>query len=381
MNVLCIIDSTYQSGAFWRSTGPFAELRKTMDLRVLYASVENLRWIDVAGSDIIFMHRPFHQEHKRIYDLAKTYCVPIWIDIDDLITQIPLDNTTNDTYMLPEVIDRVIKMIHNADVVSVSTNEMKRQVDKFRGEKDCIIIKNAFVKKWWGWRDVKKRAPAKRVLWRGSTHHQKDLMHVKDDIIRVANKFKDFEFFFVGFKPWFILEATENCVSVSSSEITTYFHNLHGVRPDIVMTPLADNMFNRCKSNIAMIEGSMAGGVIVAPDWEEWRHPGVMNYTNFGETLEKACQLAEDDLHLIEMEKTWNHIEEEFEITQWNHKRRLILNFLARPNESNIHFFYEMVATDQLICSQNKQPDHHQEEPPEARPLQHTTNSYQELRS
>lgn len=349
MKILMVIDSRFQSGSWWRSTGPLAALSKKMDIQMMYQPVEHLRWIDVVSADVVFMHRPFHPEHKRVYDLAKSYQVPLWLDYDDLLTQIPLDNETEDIYMMPDNIDRVIKMILHADVVSVSTNEMKRQLDKWRPLKDCVVVKNAYPKKWWHWRDLPqyKKHPVKRVMWRGSKHHQKDLLHVKDDIIRVAKKFPDMEFAFIGWKPWYILEDTENCFSVGPCEVTDYFHNLRGINPDVVMVPLADSTFNRCKSNIAMIEGAMAGGLVVAPKWEEWAVPGVMNYESLADTMEQACEKAMSDTHLEEAEQTWKYVQEYFELERWNKKRAVILNKLVKPdvlaNEDN---FQGMVRMD-----------------------------------
>lgn len=329
LKILCITDSTYQSGAFWRSFGPLLKLQKTMNITLHHRTADLIREDSMEWADIVFLHRPYNLEHYRSFNLAKDFGIPIWTDWDDLLTEIPLDNATHDEYMDPEAIDRIIRMILHSDVVSVSTEGMKTKFNKFRPQKDCIILNNAFCKEWWHWRDVTKRAPDKRVLWRGSFHHQKDLLENQDEIIRVMNKFKDFAFLFVGFKPWFICEHTENWVSIGPTNIMQYFKNIHFSRPDVVMVPLTDNPFNRCKSNIAMIEGAMGGGMIVAPNWEEWKHPGVLNYTNFGETLEQACQMAQDGVSLNLAEQTWKHVEANFELSQWNPKRKQIIERLT----------------------------------------------------
>jgi hypothetical protein len=44
------------------------------------------------------------------------------------------------------------------------------------------------------------------------------------------------------------------------------------------MVPLHVSDFNRAKSNIGWIEAVHAGAITVAPDFQEWRRPGVINY-------------------------------------------------------------------------------------------------------
>jgi hypothetical protein len=49
-----------------------------------------------------------------------------------------------------------------------------------------------------------------------------------------------------------------------------YFKWLANTAPRIMMVPLADTAFNRCKSNIAWLEATGAGAAVLAPAWPEW---------------------------------------------------------------------------------------------------------------
>jgi hypothetical protein len=53
-----------------------------------------------------------------------------------------------------------------------------------------------------------------------------------------------------------------------------YFEILMELKPEIMIVPLQQNKFNECKSNIALIEGTLAGAVILAPNLPEFREAG-----------------------------------------------------------------------------------------------------------
>ena len=104
---------------------------------------------------------------------------------------------------------------------------------------------------------------------------------------------------------------------------------MHFISPKYSVFPLVDTPFNRAKSNIAYLEAIMCGAIIVAPDWQEWRHPGVINYTDdFKEKVGYMVTMEEG-----ERVKTWQagyeNILAKFTL---NHLKRseLIDNFLVR---------------------------------------------------
>lgn len=347
IKMVMVTDSISQSGSWWRSTGPFSHLRNMMkqtnDIQFEWQPVDNWRWGNIAGKDICFMHRPFAEEHWQIFGWAKDYNVPIWTDWDDHTMKIPHDNSTYDAYMDPKSIDKQIRMIALSDKVTVSTHELKKELDQYRPNKDCIVVRNAIDPKWWSWRvDEPTRSDVRRVLWRGSQHHQRDLLDNKDAFIEACKAYPDFEFYFVGWKPWYIIDAVENAyhVQITNGEINKYFRALYSVRPDIVAVPLADNIFNHCKSNIAAIEGAMAGGAILAPSWDQWSISGVFQYDHedeedkryqpFKESLFEMCEMAKKDIEPIRQfnKNTWECVKQDYNLNEINLTRKQIVEEL-----------------------------------------------------
>lgn len=69
-----------------------------------------------------------------------------------------------------------------------------------------------------------------------------------------------------------------------------------------------DNLFNRCKSNIAAIEGSFAGAISIVPDW--WDIPCTLKYSNPDEYYEALRLVLSGEIDIqAENEKSWEFIE------------------------------------------------------------------------
>jgi len=99
--------------------------------------------------------------------------------------------------------------------------------------------------------------------------------------------------------------------------------------PKVMQVPLADHIFNRCKSNIAAIEGIFAGAVCIVPDWSEWQIPGTLKYNNpkeYSEHLQNVCQ---GNIKIKQNnEIAWDYINEVFSLQKINKKRIEIIESL-----------------------------------------------------
>ena len=96
------------------------------------------------------------------------------------------------------------------------------------------------------------------------------------------------------------------------------------------MVPLADHPFNRSKSNIAYLEAIYSGAICVAPDWDEWRHPGVLTYTgkeSFQAQLQRAITMPADELD-AEWRRGRDYVETALTIDVVNNVRSAVLDRL-----------------------------------------------------
>jgi hypothetical protein len=64
--------------------------------------------------------------------------------------------------------------------------------------------------------------------------------------------------------------------------------------PWLHIVPLANNGFNRSKSNLAWLEATAAGAVVLAPALEEWQRPGIVNYKDASDFGNKLSRLMDE---------------------------------------------------------------------------------------
>ncbi len=156
-------------------------------------------------------------------------------------------------------------------------------------------------------------------------------MMFSDEIVNIAIKHEDHTFGFLNYNPWFITEKIDNSRFFKGIDIRQYFLQLQKERPKLLIVPLVDNEFNRSKSNIAWIEATLCGAVCIAPDFPEWRKPGVITYKDdkeFYSAFDWAINAYLDDMN----ENSFKYIKENLMLTDINKLRKThiekILSFI-----------------------------------------------------
>jgi glycosyltransferase involved in cell wall biosynthesis len=281
INLLTRIPVPYSAVSFYRSTGPFQHLRKIMPLQL--NQPEHYNWMSIGMNDICFIERPHTANDLALIELCKSINIPVVIDYDDNLFEIPPWNPCYKTYTLNicAIMGRCIQL---ADEVTVSTERLGEYLNKFRA-KECEIIPNAFPSHLI---DFNEPTPPreKLVTWRGSNTHVRDLLLAVDGITEAHKKFPDWQFVFLGDPGWDVLEELPFVKTISPLDPVPYIKKLWKLAPAIHIVPLVDDEFNRCKSNIAYLEATYAGAKVIAPAWDEWVKSWVYRGAeSFGETL------------------------------------------------------------------------------------------------
>ena len=257
--------------------GPLADLRAT-DPNLRVSIVDRIDWTLLALHDAVFMHRPRTTDHLLIMDLAHAIGVPVWIDYDDHVFAVPPDNPSAKAWNTPEVQKCVAQIIAKADIVTVSSEVLARDLASLC-QAPPRIIPNAHNARMFG---NLAQAPSDNplVMWRGSETHMRDVMSCGAEIIYNGQKHLDWAWLFLGMHPWFVTDRMpheKTCVAPGMDPLE-YFTLLRSLRPKVLIVPLADNTFNHAKSNIAWLEATYAGAICLAPNFPEWRRPGVITY-------------------------------------------------------------------------------------------------------
>lgn len=274
------------SVAWWRAWGPLAAMRQDVDklqlARFDFASKMGTNiheaWPLIEDSAVVFMNRPWQKPHLDFLDFARTCGRPTWLDFDDCIWEIPWNNPATDfygAYQLGIARDAATR----ASVISVSTPELASYIqDRVAPDAAIRLVPNA-LPDWYTWNSLARK---KLVVYRGGRTHTEDLAGVAEDIVLAAQAHPDWHFVFCG--------ARSNHGRVTSrldpKQFTEFpmrplpeFHAwLRSCGASILIVPLADNTFNRCKSNISYLEGALAGAAVLAPEFEEFNVPGCKRY-------------------------------------------------------------------------------------------------------
>jgi hypothetical protein len=324
--ILVISPIPHDPVSSWRALGPLTALKDKFEIVYIPEGVTP-NWVDISLHDLIFMHRPFTPKHLETMILVKEMNKPIVLDLDDDLSCVTPDNPVAGTYNQPAIQESYRKCLQLADHTMVTTNHLAEQLRPF--SKNISVVPNA-----WDERFIpiyEKNKIYKNVLWRGSTSHVADLMSHLAPIKENAAQHDDWRWHIYGDRPWFLQEALPAATFHGGRSWYSYHKNLGLLRPDLIFVPLKDNKFNKSKSNIAWLEGTMAGAAALVPDWEAWSVPGATRYKDVDDFQEKLDMLLTSPKQLLKLRnESLEYIKTNLNLTIVNKQREEIFRSLIK---------------------------------------------------
>lgn len=316
--------------SFYRQWGPLSQFRDKFTLFSFPANEprELQLWTWYKGYDLAFMSRPHRMHDLYFVNECKKWNVPVWVDYDDAILQIPNDNPVAPTFQ-GEATKYTIECLKQADVVTVSSTLQKSWFEKEMGLKNVVFIPNAVDDDFLKWK--KPFNPNRKVLWRGSQSHLRDLLFFRDDILSAIESRSTYLWLFFGIDPWFfITKETEGRVQYAPSmNLVDFIREVTNYNAQLQIVPLVDHFFNRVKSNLAWLDGTLCGSVCIAPAWEAWDVPGLIKYE--GASMKYAFREAfsKSDSELEKLHNaSWEYIRENLLLSKVNPLRLELINNL-----------------------------------------------------
>lgn len=284
-------------------------------------------------ADIFFCQRPGSEDHLKILRLAKMCDVPIWVDMDDDLLDVPQWNPGWEVFK--DRNDVVIECLRLADVVTTATESLAKKWRVYA--KEVVVVPNAVDERMLkGYDPICKKVDLETIYWRGAPGHIKDLMDVTEDIVSVAKEFPELKWQFHGYWPWFIFKALAklklyiNVDQIKAFEIPEYFNYLKKESThSLAIVPLEDSLWNHHKSNIAWLENTLAGAATLALDTDEFRQPGCILYKegSFKEALFSLIALSDKERKL-KVQESLETIESKYTLSGINKIRMDIIDSL-----------------------------------------------------
>lgn len=315
MKLLIVDFSRLSASNYYRDVGPLGKIQEvTISMRNQHVDDR-----DLMSSHIVLIPRPYTEAHANIIYKCKSYGIPVWIDYDDDLTNVPYHNPSYKAFRNQE--KHIVTALKNADVVTVSTKHLAGYY-KEKYDVECKVLVNATHPKYLP-ETARVYDTIPNFVYRGRNSHHRDLLTAEKQLKsleQVANE-GHANLIFFGLVPYFLNAYT----MVDVVPMADYFHILKKhCRPSVMFFPLEDNHFNKCKSNIVWQEATRSGSIL----WtnfskSEFSRNGIwsgitsLSYLATHESLQEIC----NDSFKISREEILEHYNLEVE----NRKRREII--------------------------------------------------------
>lgn len=301
----------------------------------------NPTYDEIFETDVLYIHRAHTEEHLKAVLSAKRLGKKIWIEIDDDILNVPTDHFVHFIFNHATVKENILRMWELADVLTFTSTHM---MDRYAKNYSYVVhLPPAFDENVLLTRKEPQEKRNKIISWRGSPTHTRSLMEFSDAIVRVERRHPGWKWEFIGQNPWFITDQFKD----SEVQITTwmepmqYFEKMQKMQPAVHFSVLTDNPFTRSRSNLAYIDATLGGALLLAPDWPHFLLPGVFRYPQkdqdeFVEIFDQVLTRFEEGKNYNQtVQMAWEHILSEMTFKQANEKRMEILDTLFQKKKGN----------------------------------------------
>lgn len=311
--------------SFYRQWGPMSAMRSEYSLFAFPNDPRELQlWTWYKGYDLAFMSRPHRPTCLYFVQECKKWGIPVWIDYDDALLQIPDDNPVAKTFQ-GDAVKYTTEALKAADVVSTASTLQKKWFEDKLGLKNVVFIPNAVDDAF-----LKYKMPhmkSNKILWRGSDSHLRDLLEFSEDLTGIIGR-HDYKWLFFGINPFFLInKQTESKINWHPTiNQIDFIREICAYNARFQVVPLVDHFFNRVKSNLAWLDGTLAGSVCIVPKWEAWDVPGVIYYSDnsIRFALAQAFSKLDSELEAMHVD-AWTFIKDNLLLSKVNNLRREII--------------------------------------------------------
>ena len=220
---------------------------------------------------------------RYLKELGEKMGFRVVYEIDDIVfyEDIPEYNKFRGAFVDDDIRRATTEMMQACDEITVTCDYMKDYYINKTGNKNVTVIPNYPPRYWLDQynelsveKNYSKRKKKPRVLYAGSGAHfdvdnltgqRDDFNHVIETVKKTVNKY---QWIFIGAFP----NGLRHLVQQGKIEFHPWTHLyeyprlVQKVRPNVMVAPLIDNVFNRSKSDLKFIEGCALGAPAICQD-------------------------------------------------------------------------------------------------------------------
>lgn len=199
---------------------------------------------------------------KIVVKICKEKNISLIYEIDDDLLNIEQSHPEYEFYSSRS--NSVLYMLENADLITVSTEELRNRYEKYN--KNIRVIRNALDENLWCKKSNKKSTDSIKIGYIGSFTHDNDLLIIKDAIINSKKKYAKrnikIDFYVIGIMKSSDKEPWINTINIPNNkkvypEFVKWLKEI--VDFDFALAPLADNNINKSKSELKYLEYTALG--------------------------------------------------------------------------------------------------------------------------
>ena len=218
-------------------------------------------------------------------------------ELDDILSAIP-EASYHRPYMTPGVDEKVAAGVSLCNAVTVSTQDLADHIRSIAPSMEDVRV----VPNYLGADDLERidalriqnknplpPASKLRVGWGGGIGHAGDLAMLNDVFLALKD---EVEWLFIGMNP--DLPPGVHKTYLGATIPQYYLLSLAAMQADLIIAPLEDNLFNRCKSNLRIIEAGACSYPVIASPIAPYRtkHPPIEYATSSAEWIQKIRAFA-----------------------------------------------------------------------------------------
>jgi GT2 family glycosyltransferase/Tfp pilus assembly protein PilF/glycosyltransferase involved in cell wall biosynthesis len=210
----------------------------------------------IAWADLIIVQRFFPMANTApLLESILAAGKPVIYETDDLLLEVP---ATNPHQKYAEAVRPFIyDLIAKVSAITISTEEMKRAFTSYHHH--VHVLPNLLDERLWGIAEKKGGDPVV-IGYTGTPTHQADLAMIEESLERIAQAYGNrVSFVFMGCVTDRLATLPGARIIDFTKDYSSYASTVQKLGIDIALIPLADNRFNRCKSNIKWLEYSACG--------------------------------------------------------------------------------------------------------------------------